>query len=90
MRKFRGCKLAGTPPNPLPLWKLDGEDVYYCPRSLVNDEAIYILNLYIECRKLGRLPFEGSYMSQPNKVNEIFQIVEETVEELIKEKHGRK
>jgi hypothetical protein len=69
----RNCETVSTPSMLFQVYDLKSKR---CPGNLFSREVVFHYELFQKF-KLGILPFQGSLSDQPNKIIEIFKIIEE-------------
>jgi len=87
-KKYRGCTEKGTHPY---FFEINGESIKLsrCPLKLVHPVMFEHLQWYSYYKK-GHLPFNKSIGEHPAKLLEIFDIIDNELQIIEKEKHGRR
>lgn len=70
-RKHKGCFDTVTRVH-----KLDNLIYYSCIGNYTHSSVDYLIELYLNFQR-GVMPFAGGIQEQPNKIIEIFQIIEQ-------------
>ncbi len=71
IRKNKGCFDTVTR-----IHKLDNLIYYSCIGNFTHTSVDYLIELYFNFQR-GVMPFKGGIQEQPNKIIEIFQIIEQ-------------
>ncbi len=71
IRQNKGCFDTVTR-----IHKLDNLIYYSCIGNFTHNSVDYLIELYLNFQR-GVMPFKGGFGKQPNKIIEIFQIIEQ-------------
>lgn len=64
--------------SPVPLYTIDGEDIFRCPLKLITSES-YIYMQFYHHYKNGYLPVQGGILDQSSKFLEAMDIIENEI-----------
>lgn len=69
---------------PVPVYAVDGENIFRCPLKLITEES-YIYMRYYRHYKNGFLPVHGGLMDQATKFLKAMAIIDSAIEETRRE-----
>jgi hypothetical protein len=79
LAKLRNCSGAGSAGKNI----INGNLYRRCPKALWMEakEARFLVELYMDCRESGNLPYPGSLVEQTHFTKEVFSILDNIVGE---------
>jgi hypothetical protein len=75
-RDIKACRK----PDAKPKLKTESLAFYQCPGNFAHPSISVLVDAYWKCER-GIMPFAGSYMDQPYKVIEVFNIIDGIIKE---------
>jgi len=85
LKKTKGCEKE----LPKPIFRI-GEELTFtrCVGNFYSESAYNWLDLFVQYEK-GVMPFPGAMVDQPNKVIEIFKVIESYKQAKLKQEHDK-